>query len=71
MTAPESCKIVIIPVRHVLQIGRVDEGIVYSSWSPDEEILAICTSAHQVVLMSKVHRLLSLDKDRRCSAAVS
>ena len=37
-----------------MQIGRIDEGIVYSAWSPDEEILTLCTAARQVVLMSKV-----------------
>ena len=43
------------PVTCGLQIGQVDEGIVCSAWSPDEELLAICTTARQVVLMSKVY----------------
>ena len=37
-----------------MQIGKLEEGIAYSAWSPDQEFLAICTKDRQLVLMNKV-----------------
>ncbi len=37
-----------------MQIGKLQEGIVCSAWSPDQEFLAVCTAARQLVLMNKV-----------------
>lgn len=37
-----------------MQVGKLQEGIVCSAWSPDQEFLAICTGARQLVLLSKV-----------------
>lgn len=37
-----------------LQVGKLQEGIICSAWSPDQEFLAICTGTRQLVLMNKV-----------------
>ncbi len=38
----------------ILQVGKLQEGIICSAWSPDQEFLAICTGTRQLVLMNKV-----------------
>lgn len=42
-----------------MQIGKLEEGIACSAWSPDQEFLAICTRDRQLVLMNKVQHVLS------------
>lgn len=45
--------------KFMLQIGKLEEGIACSAWSPDQEFLAICTRDRQLVLMNKVRNVLS------------
>ncbi|KAA6419594.1 MAG: elongator complex 1-like [Trebouxia sp. A1-2] len=40
--------------REVQEVGKLQEGIICSAWSPDQEFLAICTGTRQLVLMNKV-----------------
>lgn len=42
------------PGEDVIEIvGSVDEGIAAARWSPDEELLAVCTNTFSVLLMSR------------------
>lgn len=43
----------------VQEIGRLEEGIACSAWSPDQEFLAICTTARQLTIMSKDWEVLA------------
>jgi len=38
---------------HIEIVGSVDEGIAAARWSPDEELLAICTKSFSLLLMSR------------------
>jgi elongator complex protein 1 len=38
---------------HIEILGTVDDGITAATWSPDEELLAICTNTSSFILMSR------------------
>jgi elongator complex protein 1 len=38
---------------HIEIVGSVDEGIAAARWSPDEELLAVCTKSFSLLLMSR------------------
>ncbi|DBA88250.1 hypothetical protein WJX77_011440 [Trebouxia sp. C0004] len=47
--------------KEVQEVGKLQEGIICSAWSPDQEFLAICTGSRQLVLMNKEWEVLAED----------
>lgn len=51
-----------------MQIGKLEEGIACSAWSPDQEFLVICTRDRHLVLMNKVSNMQSMYPSQLCHA---